>query len=393
MNDKIYTFRDAKMNSLPLRLINTIGAGAAACGLRYPNLSADDIRAAAQRRTGLDDFGDAGIHEALQQYVDSAENESHLNLLGRFAARNMLVNALSNRLQVIDWAKQHPQIKEEQIEQPWIVVGLPRTGTSLLCSLLGLDPGSRPLLQWEAARPMPPAELATAAEDPRIAAFANDVKRVLQISPALGAMHPFGSTLAEECTAVFTYSLRTIGIETIGFVPSYGHWLDRCDMRPAYALHKTVLQAFQHAQPTDRWVLKSPNHLWCLDAMLATYPNARVVWMHRDPADVVTSLASINNAMQISFTNKHDPVRVGNYWADKIVDGIAKGSAFDATQPEGWCQHVQYDDLMADTAGTVEKLYRSFGDTVQPLHRRRVNAWLQHRPQNAFGRHGYDPRD
>jgi hypothetical protein len=206
---------------------------------------------------------------------------------------------------------------------------------------------------------MPPAELATASEDPRIAAFANDVGRVLKMNPALGAMHPFGSTLAEECTALFTYSLRTIGIETIGFVPSYGHWLDRCDMRSTYALHKTVLQAFQHAQPTERWVLKSPNHLWCLDTLMETYPDARVVWMHRDPSEVVPSLASINNAMQISFTRKHEPVRVANYWADKLVDGIAKASAFDSSQPAGWCHHVHYDDLIADPAAAVASIYNA----------------------------------
>lgn len=393
MNEKSYTFRDSKLRSTPLRLLNAVGGAASAIGLTYPSLKAADIIAAARTRTGLHELGDAEIAEPLQRYIESAETDAHLNTLGRLAVQNMLTNALSSRLRVLDWAARHPEIRQERISKPWVVIGLPRTGTSLLCSLLGLDPGSRPLLQWEAANPMPPADLPTAAEDPRIAEFGNGVKQMLKLNPGLGAMHPFGAMLAEECTAVFMFALRTIGIETIAFVPGYGNWLDQTDMQPAYDIHHTVLQAFQHAQPTERWVLKSPNHLWSLDNLLATYPDARIVWMHRDPASVITSLASLNNAMQLPFTTRHDPKRVANYWADKLLGGIDKASAFDSSRTEGWCYHVQYDDLIADPNGTVEKIYRNFGEEPLSLHSRRMSAWLQHRPQNAFGRHAYDPRD
>lgn len=393
MTEKHYTFRDSKLRSLPLRMLNAVGGAASTIGLRYPSLKAADIIAAARQRTGLHELNDAEILEPLQRYVDSAETDSHLNTLGRLAVHNMLTNALSSRLRVLDWAARHPEIKQERISRPWVVVGLPRTGTSLLCSLLGLDPGSRPLLQWECANPMPPADLPTASEDPRIAQFGNGVKQMLKLNPGLGAMHPFGAMLAEECTAVFMFALRTIGIETIAFVPGYGHWLDQADMQPAYDIHHTVLQAFQHAQPTERWVLKSPNHLWSLDTLLATYPDARIIWMHRDPASVITSLASLNNAMQLPFTNRHDPKRVADYWADKLLGGIDKASAFDESQPAGWCYHVQYDDLVSNPTGTVEKIYRNFGEEPLSLHTRRMTAFLQHRPQNAFGRHSYDPRD
>lgn len=393
MNDKIYTFHDSKLRSFPLQMLNAVGSAAGALGMRFPNLDAADIVNEARTRTGLQDLGNGVIDEPLQRYIDSADGEAHLNTLGRLAVRNMLVNALSSRLQVLDWAASHPQIKEERIEKPWVVAGLPRTGTSLICSLLGLDPGSRPLLQWECANPIPPADLATAVEDPRIAKFGNGIKQMLKLNPGLGAMHPFGAMLAEECTAVFMFALRTIGMESIAFVPGYGRWLDETDMQPAYDIHKTLLQAFQHAQPTARWVLKSPNHLWSFDTLLKTYPDARIVWMHRDPSDVVTSLASINTAMQMPFTNHHEPKRVGAYWSDKIVRGIEKATAFDDAQRPGWCMHVHYDDLMANPTGTIEKIYRNFGEEPNPLHLRRVSAWLQHRPQNAFGRHKYDPRD
>lgn len=393
MDERIYTYRDARLRSQPLRLLNWLGAGAAAVGLHYPPLTAAAVIAAARQRTGLADLGDGSAREALQHYLDSAEREAQLTLLGRFAVHNMLVNALANRLQIIDWLRQHPEAADERIEQPWVVLGLPRTGTSLLSILLGLDPRCRPLRQWEAARPMPPPDLASAAEDARIGAFTRDMERALRLNPTLGAMHPFGSTLAEECTALFMFALRSLGLEAISFTPSYGRWLDHADMGPALAMHKQVLQALQSTQPTERWVLKSPQYLWCLDALVAAYPDARILWTHRDPADVVTSLASINNAMQLTFTHRSDPKPVADYWANRVGEGIARASAFDESRAPGWCQHVQYQALIADPLAVVERIYEHFGDSVSELHRRRMQAWLRHRPQNAFGKHQYDPAD
>lgn len=393
MDERIYTYRDARLRSRPLRLLNWFGAGAAAVGLRYPALTPESVIAAARLRTGLVELGDGAVLEALERYLASVESEAQLTTLGRFAVQNMLVNALSNRLQIIEWFRRQPALAQERIERPWVVLGLPRTGTSLLSILLGLDPRCRPLRQWEAARPMPPADLAGAGEDPRIGAFTRDMHRALRLNPTLGAMHPFGSTLAEECTALFMFALRSLGLEAISFAPGYGRWLDGADMAPAFAIHRQVLQALQNAQPTERWVLKSPQHLWCLDALTAAYPDARFLWTHRDPADVVTSLASINNAMQLTFTGRRDPRPVADYWADKVAAGIVKASVFDESRGAGWCRHVHYEALMADPLGTVERIYEQFGDTVTALHRRRMEAWLRHRPQHAFGKHRYDPAD
>lgn len=279
---KAYTFRDARLRSPALRLVNAAGAGMGAVGLRRPTLEPDAIIASARRQAGLDSTVDDATRRALKCFVESAESEANLNTLGRIAVNAMLVKSLASRFLVQDWSERYPAVRQETIAAPWVVVGLPRTGTSILSILLGLDPFSRPLLQWEAQQPIPPANLATAPEDPRIASFAQQIARINKMNPALATMHPFGSTLAEECTAIFTYALRTIGMETVAFVPSYGHWLDSADMTPAYAIHKLTLQALQHAQPTERWALKSPNHLWSLPELLSAYPDARIIWIHRD---------------------------------------------------------------------------------------------------------------
>ena len=259
------------------------------------------------------------------------------------------------------WSLDHPEVKDEQIVSPWIIVGLPRTGTSVLSMLLGLDPLARPLLQWEAARPIPPATLEEAAEDPRIARTAKDLDGLMKLNPPLKAMHPFGATLAEECVSLFMYDVRTMALETQAHVPSYARWLEQADMTPAYAQHRLALQTLQSRQPTERWILKTPNHLWHLDAMLAAYPDARVIWTHRDPGPVVTSLASLANAGQRPLTSRSDPRPTAEEWKRKCGFALRSAMAFDQAANDGWCQHLHYDALIADPVEAVCQLYRSFG--------------------------------
>jgi hypothetical protein len=388
-----FTFRDAEVRSLPLRVANRLGRGLEALGLEVPSLEPKSIVRAAQRRAGENDTGGDSFREPLERYLRAVREEADLNLFGRLAVRGMLVSSLRNRFQLASWARTHPEVRNERIEAPWVIVGLPRTGTSLLSILLGLDPNARAPMHWEAAHPIPPPTLATAAEDPRIAENAREIATLLKLNPALGAMHPFGATIAQECVAFFMYDVRTLGVETQALVPSYGRWLQGCDMSPAYAQHKLALQSLQAAQPTGRWVLKTPNHLWCLETLLESYPDARILWTHRDPGKVITSLASLTNTLQRMFTHRSDPVPTAEEWRRKARFAIESGMAFDARAPEGWCRHVRFEDLMKDPIGTVEAIYARFGEAPSPLHVRRMEVWLGERGRDSEGRHVYDPTD
>jgi hypothetical protein len=164
-------------------------------------------------------------------------------------------------------------------------------------------------------------------------------------------------------------------------------------MTPAYAQHRLALQALQSRQPTERWILKTPNHLWHLDALLATYPDARIIWTHRDPGPVVTSLASLANAGQRPLTSRVDPRPTANEWKRKCAFALNSATAFDDKAADGWCQHLHYDALLENPLGSVRDLYHRFGAEVSDLHSRRMEAFLQHRPKDAFGHHRYDPID
>jgi hypothetical protein len=206
-------------------------------------------------------------------------------------------------------------------------------------------------------------------------------------------MHPFGATLAEECVSLFMYDVRTLALETQAHVPSYGRWLEEADMAPAYAQHRLALQTLQSHQPTERWILKTPNHLWHLEALGAAYPDARIIWTHRDPGPVVTSLASLANAAQRPLTSRSDPRPTAEEWKRKCSFALGSAMAFDDHAADGWCRHLHYDALMADPVATVRDLYRSFGDEVGELHSRRMEIFLEDRPKDVFGRHRYDPVD
>ena len=390
MTERSYHFRDAGLHSRPLRALNWASAR---LGIEGPSLTSESIIRAAQKRAGCRDLGGDSFREPLHRYLESARNEGELDLFGRIVVQRMLVEALRNRIELARWVREHPEVEDERIEAPWVIVGLPRTGTSLLSILLGLDPVARTLLHWEGSRLIPPATLATAGEDPRIAESAKEIAQLLKLNPAVGAMHPFGATIAQECVALVLFDIRTLGVETQAYVPSYGRWLQACDMRPAYVQHKRALQVLQSAQPTERWVLKTPNHLWCLATLLEAYPDARIVWTHRDPGKVITSLASLVNALQRMGTSRRDPVPAAEDWLAKSRFAIESGMAFDDGADGDWCQHVRFEDLMKDPIGTVHSIYARFGETPSSLHVRRMEVWMQERGRHSEGRHVYDPRD
>ena len=393
MSEVEYTWRDSELRSRPLLALNWAGARLARVGRTLPPLTPASVTKSAAKMAGSDDFGTDSYREPLEVFLRSCEDEAELTTFGRILVSKMLANALSNRIELHRWSQDHPAVRDERIECPWVIVGLPRTGTSVLSHLLGLDPLARPLLQWEAAHPIPPVTLEEAAEDPRIARTAKDLEGLMKLNPPLRAMHPFGATLAEECVALFMYDVRALALETQAHVPSYAHWLEEADMTPAYAQHRLALQTLQSRQPTERWILKTPNHLWHLEALFAAYPDARVIWTHRDPGPVVTSLASLANAAQRILTSRTDPRPTAEEWRRKCAFALRSAMAFDERSGDGWCQHLHYDVLMADPVEAVRQLYRNFGEEVGPLHARRMRAFLEHRPPDAFGRHRYDPAD
>ncbi len=375
---------------LPVRALNGFGRAVRRVRPRFGQLDADALVNKAKESAKLDDFGGDGWREGLEILVDSANSEGRLSQLGLLVMQSIINDTLQTRLRVVDWSNRHPEVTSEQVTAPIVVCGLPRTGTTLLSNLLDLDPQNRSILGWEASSVAPPPTLSSRWEDPRLAASAEGSSKLAKLAPNVQAMHPMAATLPTECVPILGGEFKSVHFETQGSFDSYGSWFETCDMVPAYEYHRLCLQVMQSTIPTTRWALKTPGHLWHLDALYAVYPDARVVWTHRDPLKVVGSLASLNATLHQVNSDEVDPSAVARNWRDKCIHAVSAGRR--VRRERGSSDTVfdlQYAELMDDPVGSVERIYRHFGMELDDLARKLMAAWMQENPQDRYGRHRY----
>lgn len=376
---------------LGLRLLNGAGRAARATGLPVLRLDPQALMARAERRTGLHDFGDDAFREPLRRLVHSLEHEAELTLLGRLIARTDLVRFLENRLRMTAEHRRHPEIAARPIERPLFILGLPRTGTSILHELLAQDPANRVPMTWEVMHPWPPPERATYESDPRIAQVEKHFAGVDRLIPNFKSMHPMGATLPQECVALTAHDFASMVFHPTYRVPAYQTWLDGADLRGVYTSHRRQLQYLQWRCPGERWVLKSPGHLWALDALLDVYPDARIVQTHRDPLKVVASLTSLVTLLRSMASDRVDALEIGADWTALLAAGLERSIAVRARRlPEGpQVIDVHFADLVRDEIGTVRRIYDHFGLTLGAEAEARMRRFLAANPRDKHGTHRY----
>ncbi len=376
---------------IALRLMNGVGSALRTAGLPLVRLDEQTLIARAIRRTGLEDLGDGAFREALRRLVASLEREGALTLLGRVIARADLVRLLENRLRIMDTHRRHPAIAAAEIRRPVFIIGLPRTGTTILHELFAQDPANRVPMTWEVMHPWPPPERASYETDARIAAVEKHFGGIERLIPGFQSMHPMGARLPQECVALTAHDFASMLFSTTHHVPSYDRWLGAADLRPVYASHRRQLQYLQWRCPAERWVLKSPGHLWALDALLAVYPDARIVQTHRDPLRVVASLTSLVTLLRQLASDRVDPVAIGDEWTRKLADGLARATAVrDRGLPgEARVLDVHFAELMRDEIGTVRRIYEQLGMELTPAAETRMRRYLAANPADRRGRHRY----
>ena len=375
-----------------LRAFNGAGAALAAFGLRVPRLDPERLVATAMRRTGLSELGDSSFRGALARLVEAFEREAALTTLGRVLAQRDLLRLLEGRLRMEDALRAHPEIETAPLRAPIFVLGLPRTGTTILHELLALDPASRVPMTWEVMEPWPPPERATFESDPRIAATEKHLSGVEQLIPGFQSIHRMGASLPQECVAITAYEFASILFTTTHRIPGYQRWLESVDHRPLYAAHRRWLQYFQWRAPAERWVLKSPGHLWTLDALLAVYPDARIVQTHRDPLRVVASLVSLSTVLRSLASDAIDPHEIALEWAPRLAAGLeASMRARDAAAlPAERVFDVGFRDFVGNEIETIRRLYDHFGMPFSAEAESRMRRYLAANPKDKHGGHRYE---
>jgi len=367
-----------------------------ASGRQLVRLDPEVLCEEACRRTGLYDFDDDGVfREALGRVVRSMRLESGLSLVGRIAARQDLLRLLANRLRLVADRQRFPEIAAEAVRRPLFVTGLPRTGTTLLHGLLAQDPANRAPLHWEMIFPSPPPERARYTTDRRIAAAERQLRWFQRLQPNLQPIHAVGARMPEECLIITSHSLLSLQFQTTHYVPSYQTWLETIDLRPCYEWHRRFLQHLQWRCPGDRWVLKAPAHLFGLPALFQVYPDAGVIFTHRDPLKVAASLASLTTTLRSTFATTVDPVAIGremtDRWARAIYRALRDRDAGCASPRQFF--DVQYADLERDPIGVVRAIYRHYNLPLTPEAEERMRAFLVENPKDKHGRHRYSLAD
>jgi hypothetical protein len=254
---------------------------------------------AAQRTDGLRDLGEGPFLEPMRRFVASLEREAALNAIGVAIARERILGHTVSRLRYVDDRKQYPEIARQEITRPVFIIGLPRTGTTILHDILAQDPANRVPMTWETMFPSPPPETASFESDPRIETCEATFPPIDAMIPGFKAMHPMGARLSQECVTMMGEAMCTPLFHNQFRVPSYQDWVDdEADFSHVYTFHRKQLQHLQSRHARDRWVLKTGAHMWGLEHLLATYPDARIVFTHRDPLDSMTSYASLTSLVR-----------------------------------------------------------------------------------------------
>lgn len=359
-------------------------------GRKLIRLEDHELVVRAMKRTALDDLGDDRISEPLGVLSRALDEEAHLHTFGRATARAQLVGLLSTRLRVADLIRRVPEITATPVVAPIIVIGMPRTGTTLLQRLIAQDPGLRSLPYWEAREPLPRKVDAARQDAPtadRIKRAVGSVKLLDRVAPEMKSMHELDPLGADEESWLLGVDLATMLFEATWHVPSFAEWYDSADLTRGYQWLRTVLQVLQWYRPGERWILRSPQHLEQLGPLLSVFPDATVVQTHRDPVRVVESFASMISYGRHIASDSVDPVTIRKYWSWRI--GVMLRRSMEQ-RPPGDLRFidVQFTDLMADPCATVGRIYeaadRELSDETLGLMRR----WLAANLPGGHGAHG-----
>jgi hypothetical protein len=347
-------------------------------------LDTDRLMQDAAGRAGSDDFGPGEFREGLDTLLE-AYRGAGLHEAGAKTTYKRLRDLLVNRVAIQRTLQARPEIRGRTLRSPVYLTGLPRTGTSALLNLLGSDPAARPLLFWETKFPTPfEGPIPESGEDPRLSALREAIERARAKSPAFSQIHDLSADGPEEGVGLLAHTFQSVmmGIEPL--LPPYDAYFQACDQQPVYAYYIDLLRMLDAERPGDRWLLKSPCHLWALDAIVAELPDACIVQTHRNPLESIPSYCSMMEAI-MAIRESVDRATLGptvlEYLARSLEAGLAAREKLDPSR----IFDVDYRRFVSDPEPLVREFYGHFGFDLPP---ETVNAMGEHAKTHRKDRHG-----
>jgi hypothetical protein len=347
----------------------------------------DEIVNAARALTGSPDPERDSWREGLSLLLRDHHKAGVLSERGHGILQQRYTQALAARMQVDDYIRRHPEVTATPVKRPVFILGMPRTGTTLVSYLLDADPANRSLLKWEAYRAAPPAAAGALRSDPRCLAEKARDAQILRDNPGGAAQHFEAGDGPTECVHLLAQDFKSLMFAVLSTTPSYHDWLLLCDMRSAYEHRRRVLQVLQSSNP-GRWVLKMPSDALFIRTLFETFPDARVIWTHRDPYAALASSLSMrahsrpifNRDAGLDYMRERFPLQLALHLTRPLELAVERPDAI---------YHLYYDELTTNAMAQMKKLYAWLGDAWTPAADRGMRAWLEDNPQGRFGRHDY----
>jgi hypothetical protein len=358
---------------------------AGALGYSPVRWSVEEVIERANHRTGLAKFADNSFEEPLRILAKSYQEEAALSAFGHMAARWDTLRFLTNLLELREAEERNPAILKQPIEQPIFITGLPRSGTTFLHSLLVEDRENRAVRCWETIFPCASRATSPTAQ---VAKVERQLGAFAWLAPEIRDVHRLSAQSPQECTEITAHVFQSLRFDTTHRVPSYRRWLDDVGHLAAYRFHRRFLQHLQYGKSARRWVLKSPDHVFALDAIREVYPDARFVFVHRNPLEVLPSVAQLTEILRRPFTRHLDRCEIGEQVSERWEKGasilVALAAASD-TSPDRTV-HVDFKALVRNPLGSVRALYERFGLTLSDAFAQRLFAHLADWPEGGYQR-------
>ena len=352
------------------------------------------LQAACERAPGLNDFGNDNYRQALEVLTRALNTEAKLSATGIAMMRERLVGQLVNRLLMEDYLQRFPEISKIEIEDPLVIVGLPRTGTTMLQRTLAVDPRFYSAAWWETRYPAPltgegPQDCAN-----RIAMAKAEVAQTIEAIPQILSIHPMNATLCDEEFMLMEHSFLC-AMDAYADVPSYTAWLDQQDQRPVYTQLKKMLQFLQWQKHQrgeaqgQRWLLKAPQHLHTLEILLSVFPKAQVILTHREPAQTIPSMASMAHTLWQIYSDQPDPSSAGRQWNSRMARGIHHTMQVREQQDSRRFLDIHFSDTVAKPMEVLEAVYQFANMPFTEKARADAQQWLSSNGREKRASHDY----
>jgi len=343
---------------------------------------------------GSDDFGDASFREPLERLCAALDGEAKLNAAGRAAQRDRILNILVTRARTEAYLSDCAEILDEEIVAPVVIVGLPRSGTTMLHRVIAEDPGFDSAKWYECRFPAPPPDWDWVSPDPRRAAAEQELAQMLEFVPELASVHPFDPVGPDEEIMLIEQAFQSRTAESFADIPSFSRWLEGRDQRPGYAYLKRMIQflQWQHRRlgsARERWVLKTPEHLAHMECLFETFPDATVVQTHRDPVEAIPSIASMVHHLWEMGADAPDPHSAGRQWSRNFAIGLKATLEFRDKGHEDRFVDVWFKDSVRNPLGSVGKVYDFLHRSLTPIAEDKMRKWTEDNAREKRPPHEY----